>query len=143
METLSNETELSEEQIRNRADAQVRVYLGGQTVELIGLMPADGQWSESGHRSPCGVCDTGRKLEKIKPAICLKCLRADKKFDKVLQAAAKWEQRQFALQRVISEARIKRNAEMQRLTGNGRRNKGAQPGRGAVEAILNRGRLKG
>ena len=134
METLSNETELSEEQIRNRADAQVRVYLGGQTVELIGLMPADGQWSESGHRSPCGVCDTGRKLEKIKPAICLKCLRADKKFDKVLHAAAKWEQRQFALQRVISEARIKRNAEMQRLTGNGRRNKGAQPGRGAVEA---------
>lgn len=138
METLSNETELSEEQIRNRADAQVRVYLGGQTVELIGLMPADGQWSESGHRSPCGVCDTGRKLEKIKPAICLKCLRADKKFDKVLQAAAKWEQRQFALQRVISEARIKRNAEMQRLTGNGRRNKGAQPGRGAVEARLSR-----
>ena len=112
----------------------MRVYLGGQTVELIGLMPADGQWSESGHRSPCGVCDTGRKLEKIKPAICLKCLRADKKFDKVLHAAAKWEQRQFALQRVISEARIKRNAEMQRLTGNGRRNKGAQPGRGAVEA---------
>jgi len=138
METLSNEQELSEDQIRNRADAQVRVYLGGQTVELIGLMPADGQWSESGHRSPCGVCDTGRKLEKIKPAICLKCLRADKKFDKVLQAAAKWEQRQFALQRVISEARIKRNAEMQRLTGNGRRNKGAQPGRGAVEARLSR-----
>ena len=136
METLSNETELSEEQIRNRADAQVRVYLGGQTVELIGLMPADGQWSESGHRSPCGVCDTGRSLEKIKPAICLKCLRADKKFDKVLQAAAKWEQRQFALQRVISEARIKRNAEMQRLTGNGRRNKGAQPGRGAVESSM-------
>ena len=136
MDSLSTENELTEEQIRNRADAQVRVYLGGQTVELIGLMPADGQWSESGHRSPCGVCDTGRKLEKIKPAICLKCLRADKKFDKVLQAAAKWEQRQFALQRVISEARIKRNAEMQRLTGNGRRNKGAQPGRGAVEAVL-------
>ena len=138
MDSLSTENELTEEQIRNRADAQVRVYLGGQTVELIGLMPADGHWSESGHRSPCGVCDTGRKLEKIKPAICLKCLRADKKFDKVLQAAAKWEQRQFALQRVISEARIKRNAEMQRLTGNGRRNKGAQPGRGAVEAGLSR-----
>jgi hypothetical protein len=136
METLSNETELSEEQIRNRADAQVRVYLGGQTVELIGLMPADGRWSESGHKSPCGVCDTGMDLEKIKPAICLKCLRADKKFERVLQAAAKWEQRQFALHRVISEARIKRNAEMQRLTGNGRRNKGPQPGRGAVEASL-------
>jgi hypothetical protein len=136
MDSLSTETELSEEQIRNRAEAQIRTYLGGKTVEIIGLMFPDGKWTESGHKSPCGVCDNGRSLEKIKPAICLKCLRADKRFEKVLQAAAKWEQRQFALQRVISEARIKRNAEMQRLTGNGRRNKGAQPGRGAIESSM-------
>lgn len=103
MDSLSTENELTEEQIRDRADAQVRAYLGGKTVEIIGLMFPDGKWTESGYKSPCGVCDNGRSLEKIKPAICLKCLRADKKFDKVLQAAAKWEQRQFALQRVISE----------------------------------------
>jgi hypothetical protein len=133
--------ELSEDQINRRAEAQVRVYLGGQTVELVGMMPPDG-WRESSQKSPCGVCDSGRSLEKIKPAICLKCLRADKKFDAVLQAAARWEQRQFALQKVISEARIRRNAEMQRLTGNKRRNKGAQPGRGAIESMVNlRGRV--
>lgn len=136
MKSLSTETDLTEEQINRRAEAQVRVYLGGQTVELIGLMPAEPCWQESASKAPCGVCDSGRSLEKIKPAICLKCLRADKKFDKVLQDAAKWEQRQLALQKVISEARIKRNAELQRLTGNGRRNKGPQPGRGAVEASL-------
>ncbi len=117
------------------------MYLGGQTVELVGMMPPDG-WRESSQKAPCGVCDSGKSLEKIKPAICLKCLRADKKFDAVLQAAAKWEQRQYALQKVISEARIKRNAEMQRLTGNKRRNKGAQPGRGAIESMVNlRGRV--
>jgi hypothetical protein len=139
MDSLSEE--LSEDQINQRAEAQVRVYLGGQTVELVGMMPPDG-WQESSQKSPCGVCDSGRSLEKIKPAICLKCLRADKKFDAVLQAAAKWEQRQYALQKVISEARIKRNAEMQRLTGNKRRNKGAQPGRGAIESMVNlRGRV--
>lgn len=138
MEPLS---ELTEDQINRRAEAQVKVYLGGQTVELVGLMPPDG-WQESSHKSPCGVCDSGKSLEKIKPAICLKCLRADKKFEAVLKAAAKWEQRQFALQKVISEARIKRNAEMQRLAGNGRRNKGAQPGRGAIESMVNlRGRV--
>jgi hypothetical protein len=139
MESLSEE--LTEDQINRRAEAQVRVYLGGQTVELVGLVPPDG-WRESSQKSPCGVCDSGRSLEKIKPAICLKCLRADKKFDAVLQAAARWEQRQYALQKVISEARIKRNAEMQRLTGNKRRNKGAQPGRGAIESMVNlRGRV--
>jgi hypothetical protein len=139
MESLSEE--LTEDQINRRAEAQVRVYLGGQTVELVGMMPPDG-WRESSQKAPCGVCDSGKSLEKIKPAICLKCLRADKKFDAVLQAAARWEQRQFALQKVISEARIKRNAEMQRLTGNKRRNKGAQPGRGAIESMVNlRGRV--
>jgi hypothetical protein len=139
MDSLSEE--LSEDQINRRAEAQVRVYLGGQTVELVGMMPPDG-WRESSQKSPCGVCDSGKTLEKVKPAICLKCLRADKKFDAVLQAAARWEQRQFALQKVISEARIKRNAEMQRLTGNKRRNKGAQPGRGAIESMVNlRGRV--
>lgn len=139
MDSLSEE--LSEDQINRRAEAQVRVYLGGQTVELVGLVPPDG-WQESSQKAPCGVCDSGRSLEKIKPAICLKCLRADKKFDAVLQAAARWEQRQYALQKVISEARIKRNAEMQRLTGNKRRNKGAQPGRGAIESMVNlRGRV--
>lgn len=139
MESLSEE--LTEDQINRRAEAQVRVYLGGQTVELVGMMPPDG-WRESNQKAPCGVCDSGKSLEKIKPAICLKCLRADKKFDAVLQAAAKWEQRQHALQKVISEARIKRNAEMQRLTGNKRRNKGAQPGRGAIESMVNlRGRV--
>ena len=139
MESLSEE--LTEDQINRRAESQVRVYLGGQTVELVGMMPPDG-WRESSQKAPCGVCDSGKSLEKIKPAICLKCLRADKKFDAVLQAAAKWEQRQYALQKVISEARIKRNAEMQRLTGNKRRNKGAQPGRGAIESMVNlRGRV--
>lgn len=139
MESLSEE--LTEDQINRRAESQVRVYLGGQTVELVGMMPPDG-WRESSQKAPCGVCDSGKSLEKIKPAICLKCLRADKKFDAVLQAAARWEQRQYALQKVISEARIKRNAEMQRLTGNKRRNKGAQPGRGAIESMVNlRGRV--
>ena len=141
MESLSEQTELTDDQINRLADAQIKAYLGGQHVELLGQVPPDG-WTEATKAQHCGVCDSGRYLEKQEPAICLRCLRADKKLDRVLTHAAKWESRQRAIQTVLKAARIKRNAEMQRLTGNGRRNRGAQPGRGSVEAMLNRGSSK-
>jgi hypothetical protein len=121
MDSLS-EMEMAESDIIRRAEAQIKAYLGGQKVEVIGLMPPDGQWHESAATQPCGVCDNGRSLEKLKPSICLKCLRADKKFDRVLKASAKWEQRMLAMQSVIAEARIKRNATMQRRKGRWRQN---------------------
>jgi hypothetical protein len=121
MDSLS-ELEMAESDIVRRAEAQIKAYLGGQKVEVIGLMPPDGQWHESASTQPCGVCDSGKRLEKLKPSICLKCLRADKKFDRVLKASAKWEQRMLSLQSVIAEARIKRNATLQRRKGNWMRN---------------------
>jgi hypothetical protein len=115
IEKLSDGTDaISDDEIVRLAEKRIKTYLAGKPVELFGLSGAF-EWTEQASKQPCGVCDNGRSLERHQPAICLKCFRADAKFNKFLATIASWEQRMLAMQGVLSEARIKRQAELQRI----------------------------
>ena len=132
-EPLGSERIPDDDDVDRETTRKLMRSIQGARPVLIGIDQPG--WQECSPDKPCAACDSGRKVEAHKYAVCLACTRASKALDRAIKRALTEQEALVKFYDHLRAVAIKQRALLQKMRRRGviekpgRGNHGADPGR--------------